>query len=108
LGSDHLVVKVAGAPTGLQVLLTPIRGRRLVYSVCGERAKRYNSLAERDWRHVQLWVIAVTLVYSPRRAYCPHCRVKVEKVPWSEGKSRLTPRSHRIRCVEMGSDYQPE
>jgi transposase len=87
---DHRVVKVEESPAGLKVLLAPIRGRRLVCSGCGERAKRYDTLTEREWRHVPLWGIAVTLVYSPRRVSCPRCGIKVEKVPWAEGKHRLT------------------
>lgn len=87
---DHRVVKVEECPDGLKVSLLPIRRRRLVCSSCGERSKRYDTLVERDWRHVPLWGIAVTLVYSPRRVSCPHCGVKVEQVPWAEGKHQLT------------------
>jgi transposase len=37
-----------------------------------------------------LWGIAVFFVYTMRRVDCPTCGVKVERVPWCEGKSRLT------------------
>ncbi len=30
------------------------------------------------------------LVYSPRRVDCPECGIRVEYMPWVEGKRRLT------------------
>ena len=35
-----------------------------------------------------LWNIPVFLSYAPRRVQCPGCGVKVEEVPWAEGKNR--------------------
>jgi len=32
----------------------------------------------------------VVFVYALRRVDCPTCGVVVERVPWSNGKSRLT------------------
>ena len=37
-----------------------------------------------------LWGLAVFLLYAPRRVQCPDCGVKVERLPWATGKSRLT------------------
>ena len=37
-----------------------------------------------------LWGILVFFVYAMRRVDCPTCGVKVERVPWAEGKSQLT------------------
>lgn len=37
-----------------------------------------------------LWNIAVFFVYAMRRVECPRCGVKVEQVPWGDGKSSLT------------------
>lgn len=87
---DHKVVKVEEGVDGLRVLLAPRLHRRLICSGCGTRASLYDTMAERPWRHVPLWGIPVTLVYSPRRVHCPRCGVKVEKLPWAEGKHRLT------------------
>jgi transposase len=39
---------------------------------------------------VPLWGLAVVFVYALRRVDCPQCGVKVERVPWAEGKRRLT------------------
>lgn len=87
---DHRVVKVVEDADGLQVILAPRLRRRLICSGCGGRAPLYDTLSERQWRHVPLWGIPVRLVYPPRRVHCPHCGVKVEKLPWAEGKHRLT------------------
>ena len=37
-----------------------------------------------------LWQIAVYFVYAMRRVECPTCGVKVEQVPWCDGKNQLT------------------
>ena len=51
----------------------------------------YDDNAEpRRFDFVPLWLIPVVLVYTMRRVACPQCGVKVERVPWSDGKSPLT------------------
>ena len=49
--------------------------------------------------YVPLWGIAVVLVYAMRRVECPDCGVKVEEVPWAEGKSPLAKSFCRFLCV---------
>jgi transposase len=60
-------------------------------SLCGKRCSRYDtSPTSRRFDFIPLWMIPVVLVYAMRRVNCPTCGVKVERVPWSEGKSPLT------------------
>ncbi len=60
-------------------------------SVCGERCSGYDTQpASRRFNFIPLWMIPVVLVYTMRRVNCPTCGVKVERVPWAEGKSPLT------------------
>ena len=60
-------------------------------SGCGERCSGYDTQPKaRRFDFVPLWIIPVVLVYTMRRVNCPSCGVKVERVPWSEGKSPLT------------------
>ena len=60
-------------------------------SVCGERCSGYDTPAtSRRFDFIPLRMIPVVLVYTMRRVNCPTCGVKVERVPWSEGKSPLT------------------
>ena len=37
-----------------------------------------------------MWGNQVFFVYAPRRVECPSCGIRVEKMPWAEGKHRLT------------------
>jgi transposase len=39
---------------------------------------------------VPFWQIPVFLVYAMRRVNCANCGVKVEQVPWCDGKNQLT------------------
>ena len=57
---------------------------------CGEKAKYRDERRERRYRHVPLWGIPVTLVYTLRRVRCKGCGLRVEAVPWAEGKQRFT------------------
>jgi len=60
-------------------------------SGCGERSAGYDSSPTvRRFDFVPLWNISVVLLYAMRRVNCPTCGVKVERVPWAEGKSPLT------------------
>jgi transposase len=47
-------------------------------------------LAARRFEFVPVWGMAVYFVYRMRRVDCRRCGVKVEKVPWGHGRSRLT------------------
>jgi transposase len=88
---SHVVKAVEKSETGLRVILDVRRGRRLACSVCGHQGRVRDRLRPRSWKHVPLWGIPVTLRYAPARVMCRHCgKVKVEAIPWSEGKSRLS------------------
>lgn len=63
---------------------------RPICSSCGKKMPGYDTLKERTWCHVPLWGIPVRLKYSPRRGRCSKCGIRVEEMPWSSGKSRLT------------------
>jgi transposase len=65
---------------------------RPICSGCGHPAPGYDRLTKRRFEYVPLWGIAVFFLYAMRRVDCPQCGVKVEQVPWAEGKSRLTTR----------------
>jgi len=59
-------------------------------SECGELRPGYDRLAARQFEYVPLWGIPVYLLYALRRVQCPRCGVKVERVPWAQGKQTLT------------------
>jgi len=60
-------------------------------SVCGKRCGGYDtSSTSRRFDFVPLWMIPVVLIYTMRRVNCRACGVRVERVPWADGKSPLT------------------
>jgi len=63
---------------------------RPLCSGCGRPGPGYDRLAKRRFEYVPLWGVAVFFLYAMRRVDCPQCGVKVERVPWAEGKSPLT------------------
>lgn len=76
-----------------RVLVVEVRSRAHCpgrCSECGEPRPGYDRLAARQFEYVPLWGIPVYFVYALRRVQCPRCGVKVEKVPWAEGKQTLT------------------
>jgi len=79
-----------GTTQTIEVPIEPRANGRPVCSGCGQAGPGYDRLAERRYQHVPLWGLAVFLLYAPRRVDCPRCGVKVERLPWAEGKSRLT------------------
>ena len=74
----------------LTIEIRPRRGSRPVCSGCKQRAPGYDRLAQRRFEFIPMWGIAVFFLYAMRRVDCPRCGVKVERVPWSEGKNHLT------------------
>jgi len=59
-------------------------------SECGEARPGYDRLPARQFEYVPLWGIPVYFLYALRRVQCPRCGVKVEAVPWAQGKQTLT------------------
>ncbi len=59
-------------------------------SYCGYHCSCYDHLPKRRYEFVPIWGVKVFFVYKPRRVSCPSCGVKVEKLPWCQGKQRCT------------------
>jgi len=74
----------------LRVEVRARRNGRPLCSVCGRPGPAYDRLQAREYAFVPLWGIAVVLIYAARRVHCRQCGVKVERVPWSAGKSPIT------------------
>jgi transposase len=84
-------VEGAERPT-IEVEVHARKNGRAICSGCGRPGPGYDRLQERRFEFVPLWGIAVYFVYALRRVDCPTCKVTAERVPWAEGKSRLTTR----------------
>ena len=75
----------------LVVTMRPRANGRPICSGCGKVRSGYDRAAEpRRFEFVPLWMIPVLLLYRMRRVDCPTCGVKVERVPWADGKSPMT------------------
>ena len=74
----------------IEVEMRPRKGSRPICSDCGRADPGYDTLPRRRFAFVPLWAISVFLLYARRRVDCPRCGVRVEQVPWADGKGRLT------------------
>jgi len=75
----------------IEITIEPDRRIRPICSVCGESASTYDTSPKpRRFKFIPLWHMMVTFVYYMRRVDCHRCGVKVERVPWSDGKHHTT------------------
>jgi transposase len=86
--SDRLAPE--GEETVVEIAIKARANSRPICSGCGKKRPGYDTLPERRFEFVPLWGLAVFFLYAPRRVRCASCGVKVERVPWAEGKSHLT------------------
>lgn len=82
-------VEEAKEPT-IEVELHPRANSRPICSECGCKGPGYDRLPIRRFEFIPTWGIKVFFLYAPRRVDCPTCGIRVERMPWSEGKHRLT------------------
>ena len=61
-----------------------------ICSGCCRPRAGYDRLPVRRFEFVPLWGIEVFFLYAMSRVNCPECGVKVEQVPWAQGKNHLT------------------
>jgi transposase len=80
----------AQTKTEIEMPIQPRTNGRAVCSGCGQVAAGYDRLPPRRFEFVPLWQIPVYFIYAMRRVNCPRCGVKVERVPWCDGKNQLT------------------
>jgi len=76
--------------TAIEIPIEPRANGRAICSGCGQAAPGYDRQPERRFEFVPLWQIAVFFVYAMRRVECANCGVRVEQVPWCDGKNQLT------------------
>jgi transposase len=75
----------------LEVEIIPRRNGRPECSICGKKGPGYDHQPNpRRFDFVPFWGMAVVFIYTMRRVDCPDCGIKIEKVPWAEGKSSTT------------------
>jgi transposase len=76
--------------TAINASIAPRANGCATCSKCECKAPTYDHLSPRRFEFVPFWGLAIYFVYAMRRVHCPTCGVKVEKIPWCDGKNRLT------------------
>ena len=75
----------------LEVRVRPRAGSAAICSGRQQPAPGYDHLPERRFEFIPFWGILVFFLYRMRRVECRNCgAVKVEEVPWSDGKQQST------------------
>ena len=74
----------------LEVEVRPRANSRAKCSGCGNPGPGYDTLPTRRFEFVPLWGMPVFFLYAMRRVACVRCNVRVEMVPWAQGKHQLT------------------
>ena len=88
-GATRLIEKTTRSL--IEIEIRPRKGNHPLCSGCGKPGPGYDTLKVRRFEFVPLWGIAVFFLYAMRRVDCSWChKVKVERVPWAEGKNHLT------------------
>jgi len=78
-------------PLVLQVAIRPRSNGRPICSGCGRKRPGYDTQkTPRRFEFIPFWGILVYFVYAMRRVDCPTCGIKVEQVPWAQGKRTVT------------------
>ena len=73
------------------VEIFPRKNSHPVCSKCHKEAPGYDTSSKpRVFHFIPLWGYPVLFFYRMRRVQCSLCGIKVEEVPWAEGKSLLT------------------
>ena len=83
-------VSLVSNKQSLIISVRPHARNRPVCSGCSRKGPTYDQSSPRLFKHIPLWNISVFFSYRMRRVSCPHCGVKVERVPWADGKQRTT------------------
>lgn len=75
----------------IEVVVNPRKGSAAICSDCHKPAPGYDrASASRRFEFIPLWGFTVFFLYVMRRVNCRTCGVKVEEVPWADGKHQLT------------------
>ncbi len=80
-----------GGQNRLVIDIIPRKNSKPICSDCGKRGTVYDHQQRgRYFEFIPIWGITVFFWYVMRRVNCKACGVKVESVPWCEGKHQLT------------------
>ena len=88
---EQVRIERIGGREAIVVDIKPRRNGRAICSGCRKTRRRYDQMeSDRQFEFIPLWNIPVYFHYRMRRVDCKSCGVRVEQVPWAEGKSPVT------------------
>lgn len=86
-----ILLRTIKGQESLLVEVRPRKNSKLICSCCGKTAAGYDSSSTpRRFQFLPLWGFQVYFLYAMRRVQCRDCGIKVEQVPWADGKSPLS------------------
>jgi len=74
----------------LVVEIIPRKNSRAICSGCRQPSSTYDHLTLRLFQFIAIWGYQVYFRYWMRRVNCLRCGIKIETVPWTDGKHQLT------------------
>ena len=83
-------VTLVGGTEALIIDIVPRRNSGPICPECGKRRTVYDRQPQRLFEYIPVWSLKTYFRYAPRRVKCPEHGVKVEFLPWSYGKERMT------------------
>lgn len=84
-------IESIGRRDAIVVNIVPRKNGLPICSSCLNAGPVYDHMPEeRQFQFIPIWNMPVYFYYRMRRVDCKECGVKVEQVPWAEGKSHIT------------------
>jgi len=74
----------------LKIDILPRKNSKGICSNCHQPAPGYDRLEKREFEFIPVWGFSIFFVYTMRRVECPTCGIRVEEVPWADGKRHQT------------------
>ena len=74
----------------INVNISSRKGSKGICSQCGKSGPTYDHQPQRRFEFIPIWGFSIFLIYSMRRIDCSKCGIKIEKVPWANGKEQTT------------------
>ena len=88
-GKAEIVESISG--NLIEVEVQSRKNGHRICSGCSKVRPGYDTMpTPRRFDFVPMWGMAVVFIYFMRRVNCPDCGVRVEQVPWGDGKSPVT------------------
>lgn len=79
-----------GSMKSLEVRVLPRKNSKPICSICHKVGSCYDHQQERRFEFVPLLGFPVYFRYQMRRVNCKRCGIKVELLPWADGKQTMT------------------